>query len=47
MDELHGDPTKIRNALNWKPNTTFKELVNIMVDADMKLAEKEKVLKSK
>ena len=33
---LWGDPTKAKAKLGWDPNkTTFEELVNIMVDADM------------
>ena len=33
---LWGDPTKARQQLGWNPRkTTFEELVNIMVDADM------------
>jgi len=30
--------------LGWKPKVNFKELVSIMVDADMKLALQEKAL---
>ena len=29
------DPSKAREKLGWKPKITFKELVRIMVDADM------------
>ena len=33
---LWGDPTKAKEKLGWKPNSTsFEELVNIMVDNDM------------
>ena len=33
---LWGDPTKAREKLGWNPNkTSFEELVNLMVDADM------------
>jgi GDPmannose 4,6-dehydratase len=35
VDYLLGDPTKARQQLNWQPKVTFKELVRIMVDADM------------
>jgi len=44
VDELKGDATKIKEALGWNPKLSFKELVKIMVDSDMKLAEKEKRL---
>jgi GDPmannose 4,6-dehydratase len=29
---FHGDPTAIRDRLGWKPETSFKELVEMMVD---------------
>ena len=33
---LWGDPTKAKAELGWNPEkTTFKELVKLMVDADM------------
>ena len=33
---LWGDPSKAKAKLGWNPNkTSFEELVNIMVDADM------------
>jgi GDPmannose 4,6-dehydratase len=35
VDVLLGDPTKARTVLGWKPRVSFKELVRIMVDADM------------
>lgn len=35
VDLLIGDPSKAEKVLNWKPKTTFNELVKIMVDADM------------
>jgi len=35
VEFLLGDPTKARTVLGWKPRVTFKELVRIMVDADM------------
>jgi GDPmannose 4,6-dehydratase len=35
VDLLLGDPTKARTALGWKPKVSFKELVRLMVDADM------------
>nr|MDA3935280.1 GDP-mannose 4,6-dehydratase [Actinomycetota bacterium] len=35
VDILHGDSTKIRERLGWKPRVSFEELVAMMVDADM------------
>ncbi len=39
---LQGDYSKARRKLGWKPRTSFKELVRLMVDADMRAVEKEK-----
>jgi GDPmannose 4,6-dehydratase len=41
VDLLLGDPTKARTILGWEPKVSFKELVKIMVESDMKLAERE------
>ncbi len=35
VDYLIADPTKARQKLHWQPKTTFKELVRIMVEADL------------
>jgi GDPmannose 4,6-dehydratase len=35
VDVLLGDPAKARASLGWKPRVAFKELVRLMVDADM------------
>jgi GDPmannose 4,6-dehydratase len=37
VDYLQADITKARQRLEWKPRTTFDELVKIMVDYDLKL----------
>ncbi len=44
VDVLQGDPTKAAKILGWKSKVTFKELAQIMTDADMEIAEKEKIL---
>ena len=44
VDLLIGDATKAKKQLGWEPKTTFKELVGLMVDEDMKLAQQEKTL---
>ncbi|MFH1721036.1 MAG: GDP-mannose 4,6-dehydratase, partial [Candidatus Altiarchaeota archaeon] len=36
VDDLRGDCSKANKGLDWKPKTTFKELVAIMVDEDIK-----------
>ena len=41
---LLGDPTKAKKELNWKPKTSFEDLVKMMVEKDLLDAEKEKVL---
>lgn len=38
VEQLLGDPTKAKEKLGWDPRkTSFKELINIMVDADLEL----------
>lgn len=37
VDLLIGDATKAEQKLGWKPKTTFKGLVELMVDADIEL----------
>lgn len=42
VEELLGNPAKARKQLGWNPRTTsFERLVEIMVDADVKLVQKE------
>ena len=35
VDILLGDPTKARTVLGWKPKVSFRELVRLMVEADL------------
>ena len=37
VDDLIGDAGKAKRKLGWEPKVKFKELVRIMVDADLKL----------
>jgi GDPmannose 4,6-dehydratase len=37
VDLLIGDYSKAKQKLGWEPKTKFKELIELMVDADMKL----------
>ena len=42
VDLLIGDASKAKKKLGWEPKIKFNELVNIMVDADLKLLQEEK-----
>jgi GDPmannose 4,6-dehydratase len=42
VDLLLGDPAKAKRQLGWELKTSFDQLVEMMVDADLKLAEREK-----
>jgi len=44
VDVLLGDPSKAERKLRWKPKTGFKELVRLMVAADVELAQKQACL---
>jgi len=44
VEFLLGDSTKARELLKWESKTSFKELVEMMVMEDDKLAQREKVL---
>ncbi|MCH6255326.1 GDP-mannose 4,6-dehydratase [Puniceicoccaceae bacterium K14] len=46
VDLLIGNPAKAKKLLKWEPKVKFKELVEIMVDADLKLAEDEQKIKT-
>lgn len=39
VDFLLADPTKARKKLGWEPKVTFKELVRLMVEADLQALE--------
>jgi len=41
VDMLRGDSSKAQRVLKWQPKVNFKQLVRIMVDADMKLVAKQ------
>jgi GDPmannose 4,6-dehydratase len=42
VDLLLGDPSKARRQLGWELKTSFEQLVNMMTDADLELAERDK-----
>lgn len=45
VDTLLGDATKAKTILGWKPKVKFEQLVQMMVDNDLALADREKRLK--
>ena len=44
VDYLEGDASKGRRILGWEPKTDIRALANMMVDSDLKLAQKELLL---
>ena len=44
VNYLLGDSSKAQKELGWKPKTSFKDLVKIMVESDIALAKRESVL---
>jgi len=44
VDNLKGDASKAKKVLGWKPKVGFEQLVKMMVDEDIELAKREKVL---
>ena len=41
VDLLLGDPAKAKRELGWEPKTSFQQLVEMMTDEDLVLAERE------
>jgi GDPmannose 4,6-dehydratase len=41
VDLLLGDASKAKRELGWEPKTTFNQLVEMMTDSDLKLAQRE------
>lgn len=44
VESLCGDNSKAKKKLNWAPKTCFKDLIELMVENDIKLAAEEKKL---
>jgi GDPmannose 4,6-dehydratase len=42
VDFLLGDPSKAARQLGWRPRTSFRDLVRIMMESDMELAERDR-----
>jgi len=45
VDVLLGDASKARTKLGWSPKLGFEQLIDLMVEADLELAQKEKTLR--
>ena len=39
VDLLIADPSKAREELDWRAETSFRDLVSIMLEADLELQE--------
>ena len=44
VDNLRGSARKAKAVLGWEPKVNFKQLVAMMVEADLEKAKREKVL---
>jgi GDPmannose 4,6-dehydratase len=44
VDHLQGDASKAKNELGWEPSVGFSELVEMMVESDLELANRERTL---
>ena len=42
VDFLLADPSKAEKKLGWKPRTSFEELVRLMMESDLALADRER-----
>ena len=47
VDLLIGDPSYAREQLGWEPKVSFRELIQMMVDADLERHERERHLASR
>jgi GDPmannose 4,6-dehydratase len=45
VDVLLGDSSKARKNLVWEPKVGFDNLIDMMVEADMELASRERTLR--
>jgi GDPmannose 4,6-dehydratase len=41
VDRLLGDCSKAKKVLNWEPEVDFKQLIEMMVDSDLKKVQRE------
>jgi GDPmannose 4,6-dehydratase len=45
VDALCGDSSKLRKQLDWTPKYSFEALIDEMIESDMQIAHREKLLK--
>jgi GDPmannose 4,6-dehydratase len=45
VDHLCGDASKARRVLGWEPRTTTDKLIAMMVEGDLKIAQRERTLR--
>ena len=45
VDSLLGDPQKAKKKLGWEPKISFKDLVREMVNEDLKIAQRNELIK--
>lgn len=45
VETLLGDPTKAKEKLGWEPKITFEEMVHEMMENDLKLAERDALVR--
>jgi len=45
VEELLGDPTKAKDKLGWEPKITLEEMVHEMMEYDIKIAKRDKLVK--
>lgn len=44
VEVLQGNASKAHRLLGWRPQTSFKDLVQMMIEADLNLAKEERTL---
>jgi GDPmannose 4,6-dehydratase len=47
VETLLGDPSKAKEKLGWEPKITFAQLVQEMVSEDLKIAERDQIVRQK
>ena len=46
VESLLGDPTKAKEKLGWAPKTSLQEMIEEMMQADMKMVKNELLIKN-